>query len=246
MHRFFIDPSFIENGQVSLTGGAAHQISRVLRARPGEEIVVLDDTGWEHVVRLDEVANDEVRGTIAKKTPAAGEPRVTVTLYQALLKSDSFEFVLQKGTELGVSRFVPMQTTRSVAKAGGPQDGARAVRWRKIIQEAAEQSHRGRLPTLSSPVAFGAASELAAGLAVIPWERETGTGLKTVLAQSSASPAAEISIYTGPEGGFTADEVQQARLSGIVPVTLGKRILRAETAALATVSVVMYELDELG
>lgn len=246
MHRFFVDPSCIENGHVSFTGGAAHQISRVLRARPGEQVVVLDDTGWKYLVRLDTVAVDEVRGSIEDRTPVSGEPRVPVTLYQALLKSDSFEFVLQKGTELGVSTFVPVQSSRSVARAASSStDGTRAVRWRRIIQEAAEQSNRGRLPTLSPPVPFRAAIESVAGLAVIPWEREAGTGLKAVL-DEYADSAGGISIYTGPEGGFTADEVEQAHSSGIVPVTLGKRILRAETAAIVTVSAVMYEIGELG
>ena len=245
MHHFFVDPSCIENDHVSLTGRLAHKIARVLRASPGEQIVILDDTGWEYLVTVEQVAGYEVRGSIADRVPVTGEPRVSVTLYQALLKSDSFEFVLQKGTELGVSNFVPVQSARSVVKANDSLEGARGTRWRKIILQAAEQSNRGRLPTLSSPVSFRTASQSAGGLGIIPWECESVTGLKAVFDRSAASAATEISIFTGPEGGFTADEVEQAKSFDIVPVMLGNRILRAETAALATVAAIMYELGEL-
>ena len=249
MHRFFVPPEWIEDGTVVLSGGVARQLSHVLRTRPGDRITVLDDSGWEHLVTLTEVASDRTRGLVVERSRSVAEPSVRVTLYQGMLKADRFELVLQKGTELGASVFVPTLCARSVPRPRGEsRESSRLDRWRRIVVEAAEQSGRGRLPKLREPVPFSEACDGVRGPAIIPWEGETEAGLKAALGQlrPNAGALASLGIFIGPEGGFTQEEVDQARAVGVVAVSLGRRILRAETAGVSVVAAVMYELGELG
>ena len=249
MHRFFVPPASLDGDAVTLEGSTAHQLFRVLRARAGDRIVVLDNSGWEHRVTLDEVGPTVARGTITDRMPSRGEPEARITLYQAVLKSDRFDFVLQKGTELGVSSFVPVYCARSVPRETGERrTTSRYPRWRRIITEAAEQSRRGRIPSLAPPVDFITACEIVQGTAIIPWEEESETSLKSALGEWNlhGSSSASLSVFTGPEGGFTSEEVEEARARGIAPVTLGRRTLRAETASIAALAAIMYELGELG
>ena len=245
MHRFFVPPEWISDGSVTLSGQVAHQVTRVLRSRPGDRIVVLDGSGWEHLVTLEDVGPKRVRGSVTETLPSEGEPRTRIALYQAMLKADRFELVLQKGTELGVASFVPVTCARSVPQRCGE---ARGDRWRRIIAEAAEQSGRGKVPSLEEPVSFFDACDGVAGLGLMPWEQEHGTGLKAALAhwKGRGSDALSVSVFIGPEGGVTDEEAGYARDRGIVPVSLGRRILRAETAGIVAVSAILYELGDLG
>ena len=249
MHRFFVSPHCIDGDAVALSGPVARQLARVLRSRPGDQIVVLDDSGWEHLVTLQAVDPDVVRGAVTERRPSSGEPGVEITIYQGVLKGDRFELALQKGTELGVSAFVPTFCARSVPRRTDDAWAAgRYTRWRRILTEAAEQSGRGKLPTLREPVTFAAACDEVEGMALIPWEEEQGEGIRMALAswkrEDGGSPS--ISVFIGPEGGFTLDEIEYARARGIQSVGLGNRTLRAETAGLAAVTAIMYELGELG
>lgn len=248
MHRFFVPQECIEDDSVTLDGAVAHQLANVLRARPGDEIAVLDGSGWEHTVTLEQISAREVLGRVTERVPSAGEPEVEITLYQAVLKADRFEFVLQRGTELGVAMFVPVFCERSIpTNRGGEWPGKRLQRWERIVSEAAEQSHRGKVPVLRAPVDFSGACDTAEGLALIPWEEERETGLRATLARWKQDGTGRVvSLFIGPEGGFTAVEIEGARGKGVVPVTLGRRIFRAETAAITAVAAVMYECGELG
>jgi 16S rRNA (uracil1498-N3)-methyltransferase len=249
MHRFFVPPEWINDETVTLSGDVARQLARVLRSRPGDQIIVLDDSGWEYVVILASVTPEQVSGVVTDKTASQGEPNINITLYQGVLKADKFELVVQKGTELGISVFVPVFCDRSVpVERGNPWAANRYPRWRRIITEAAEQSHRGRIPVLKEPSEFAAACIGIEGLGIIPWEQENTTGLKKTLERwkSEGDNGSSVSIFIGPEGGFTQAEIEQARARGIVPVSLGNRILRAETAGIAVAAAVLYELDELG
>lgn len=249
MHRFFISPDCIDSESVVLPPEVSRQLTRVLRARPGEKIVVLDNSGQEYLITIDDLVRDAVRGTILEKSFGKGEPRIKITLYQGILKSDRFEYVLQKGTEVGISTFVPVYCERSIARAN--RDGwseNRVNRWRRIISEAAEQSRRFLLPVLEPSVDFHAACDAFEGEGLIPWEEERSTGLKSALSSLSRDDAgnSSISVFIGPEGGFSTDEIERAVSRGIVPVSLGNRILRAETAGLVAAAAILYELDELG
>lgn len=241
-HRFYISPHCVTPPTIRLGGDTAYQIKTVLRLRPGDEIIVLDNSGLERRVVLTEVDKNNVQGQIISQQPCQGEPKLNLTLYQATLKGQKFEWVLQKGTELGISSFVPIICQHSVVRdlAALAQKQARA---QQIIREAAEQSGRGKLPRLQQPCLFEEAvtQVQAKDLIIIPWEEATGLSLKQVL---SAAHIRSIALFIGPEGGFAPEEIELAQRSGAMIVTLGPRILRAETAAIAACAAIMYEMNE--
>ena len=240
--RFFVSPDTFLGERVRLRGAAAHQLRHVLRVRPGERIVLLDDTGQEFETELDAVEADACEGHVVAQRRSPNEPRVRLTLYAALLKHDKFEWVLQKGVELGVAAFQPVVTERCVAGEARPH---RLERWRRIVREAAEQSERGLIPPLAASLGFAAAVAQAAqaGLSLIPYEEEHVRSLRAVL--RAQPPATVFNLFIGPEGGFTPAEIELARSQGVLPVTLGPRILRAETASLAAAAAILYEYGEL-
>jgi 16S rRNA (uracil1498-N3)-methyltransferase len=212
----------------------------VLRLKKGDHIVVLDDTGWEYDVELSAISQERIEGKVTGKALASGEPRTRIILYQALLKGSSFELVLQKCTEIGVAGFVPVISGRCVA---GEPAGSRITRWQDIILEAAQQSRRGRLPVLHDVVSFRGACDSVEGISFLPWEGEHEKGIRDVLLGISNSDSVpEINIFIGPEGGFSGEEVDYARSRGITPVSLGGRILKAETAGLVAGALTLYEL----
>lgn len=208
--------------------------------RPGDEIIVLDNSGLERRVTLTQIDKTRVQGQIIAEQTNQAEPDLHLTLYQGMLKGAKFEWVLQKGTELGVSCFVPTVCQRSVVRDMG-SPAKKELRWQQIIQEAAEQSRRGKLPALapvcSLPEALAQAQ--TADLILFPWEETSDVGLKPILKNLTLS---HIALFIGPEGGFTPDEARLAQDHGAKLVSLGPRILRAETAALAVSAAIFYEL----
>ncbi len=236
MHRFFV--SDIHDEWVVFSAEQAQQISAVLRMAPGQRVIVLDNAGWEYEAELAAVERKRVTAVALAKRPAANEPKCQLTLYQSLLKRDNFEWVLQKGTELGITRFVPLITERTVARRPKKAD-----RWQRILVEAAEQSQRGRIPELAAPMRLTPAlADLPSQqTSFIPWEGTTGKGLRDGLMGEETA----VSIFIGPEGGFTAVEIEQAEQHGVTPITLGQRILRAETAAIAAAAIILHELGEM-
>jgi 16S rRNA (uracil1498-N3)-methyltransferase len=252
MHRFFVTPSCIEDNAVTVTGPQAHQIAHVLRMRPGDIVVVLDNSGWEIETRLVSVERSAVRGEVVRRRLAGSEPRTKISIYQGVLKSRNFELVLQKGTELGMVEFVPIITEWCVISDLEAVE-KKHDRWEWIIQEAAEQCRRGRKPTLRPAMLFSPACERTrqqGGLSLVLWAGEKVVGLRDLLrnappGHARAWPPISISLFVGPEGGFSTDEIDLARRYGIVPVRLGPRILRAETAGLVAASAILYELGDL-
>lgn len=245
MHRFFVPPSCIQGDHVTLPADASRQLARVLRARPGDKIIVLDDSGYEYAVTLEAVSSRSASGVVTDRHPGNGEPRLWITLYQGLMKADRFEYVLQKGTELGISRFVPMVSERTVAR--NVMSASRRERWGRIIREAAEQAGRCRLPALDDVVTFAEACDTIAKPAIIGWELERDSGIRDVLMRQKPEieAAQSLSIVIGSEGGLTEDEVGYALGRGIAKVSMGRRILRAETAGIVAAAAVLYEMDEL-
>jgi 16S rRNA (uracil1498-N3)-methyltransferase len=258
MRRFFVSPDQLEGDKVTITGPAVHHIRDVLRLRPGDDIVVLDNSSWEREVEIAEVGREQVVGRVLSRALATGEPRTKVSLFQGVLKGGHFETVLQKGTELGIVEFVPLISQRCVI-AGLDDVNKKMVRWRRIVQEAAEQSRRGRLPNLQPAMIFSQACERAkrmGGLSLMPWEGEERVSLKLVFGKeqkkskgketpSFPSNPFSINLFIGPEGGFTFEEVALAQRYGIVSITLGRRILRADTAGLVAAAAILYELGDL-
>ena len=257
MSRFFVDPECIGDTRASVGGTVARQAARVLRLRPGDQVTLLNNSGWEYSVRLSSVSPSRLEGEVIERTRGKGDPGIVLTLYQGVLKSDKLETVLQKGTEIGISAFVPSLSRRSVVRASkGWSDGKRA-RWRRIITEAAEQSGRSLIPYLSPPMAWTQALASAGGVQIMAWEgdpdeRRARNGAaragfrEAVLGSMDRIRAEGLSLFVGPEGGFDPEEVEEARAAGVVVVSLGQRILRGETAGLAMAAAVMYEAGELG
>ena len=246
MHRFFIPPEWIDRQKVTLVDEVAHQIRNVLRMKPGRKIIVLDNFGHEYTVQLTHVARNVVVGEIVDKQPAGNEPDLKISLYQGTLKAQKFEWVLQKGTELGIAEFIPVISERSVLGDVETAD-RKLLRWERIIQEAAEQSRRGTLPELRPAMMFAQACQRASrmeGVGLLAWEEAETDPLRSILTAIPQKPQT-VSLFIGPEGGFTVDEARLAHGYGIWPVWLGRRILRAETAGLVAASVILYHFGEM-
>lgn len=246
MHRFFITSPLTPGQELTLPPDVAQQVTRVLRMRAGEEILLLDGSGWEYPVELTGLASGHTTGRVGAGRLVKTEPTIAVTLYAAPLKGDHYAYTLQKATEIGVAAFVPTLTARTVANEAS---ATKLERWRRIVREAAEQSGRGRLPSVAAPLPFAEACRRAAeaGPALIPWEEEAARGLRSTLTAWSVEQGvpARLRLFIGPEGGFTTQEIEIARASGIVPVTLGKRILRADTAAAVALALALATLGEM-
>ena len=242
MHRFFIPSEWIAPPTVHLQGQIARQIKTVLRKQIGDELVVLDNSGMEWQVKITEISKEGIAAQIVNQRPAQGESTLKITLYQGTLKGQKFEWVLQKATELGVSRFVPMICERSVVNKVDALT-KKYSRWQEIIREAAEQSRRGRLPVLEPPLTLADAVKQTQSEAMIimPWEAASGPTLKSILTRVKAS---HISVFIGPEGGFAEQEAALVHEAGGAVVKIGPRILRAETAGLAVCAAILYEMGE--
>ena len=241
MHRFFIPPEWIGQSGVVITGEQAHQIKNVLRLKNGDRVIMLNNSGAEYELDLINITSSQVTGKIVEKRSSSGEPNIKITLYQSMLKGGKLDIVLQKCTEIGVTRFAPMICERTISRDPG---NSRQDRWKKIIREAAEQSGRGKVPILEPILDFSKACENAVGISFLPWEEESELGIKSAI--SKTGKINQLNIFIGPEGGFTKEEIELARSHGIIPVTLGKRILRAETAGMVIASVICYENGEMG
>jgi 16S rRNA (uracil1498-N3)-methyltransferase len=246
MNRFFVTSSSFRSENVVLPKDRAHQIRNVLRLGPGDPVILLDNQGYEYVVALEEVGREQITGKVIERRPASGEPSAQVTLYQSLLARDKFEWVLQKCTEVGVTGFVPVVTSHTLVRDPDSVGPTKLDRWKRIITEAAEQSCRGRVPELARAVTF---EEMLSDFdtyerCLIAQALGDGVALRDALHLGNNDPAT-VAVFIGPEGGFTEREVQLARAAGAVPVNLGRRILRTETAAVVATALVLYDLGQM-
>jgi 16S rRNA (uracil1498-N3)-methyltransferase len=249
MHRFFVSPEAFQRQPVVLTGDQAHQVRRVLRLRLGERVTLLDGQGRAGEAMLIALDDSTAKFQLVSAENVDTEPGVHITLYQAALKGERFGWALQKGTEIGVSRFVPLVCERNVVDDLDAVDDKRE-RWLRIIQEAAEQSGRTRLPELMAAQLFGQGVQEGPSadeplLRLIPWEAEQGVHLRDILKGCNLGPGWRIQVFVGPEGGLTEQEIALARRYGIKPVSLGARVLRAETAGLVAAAAILYEAGDL-
>lgn len=247
MQRFFLTGiSLAPGAEVDLTP-LAHQLYSVLRMRPGAQILLLDGRGYGCITEIHSLSRQAGTGKVLHRRPWPGEPALKLHLYQCSLKLDKFEWVLQKGTELGVSRFVPVICRRSVARPGNAAR-PRLERWRRIVQEAAEQAGRVQLPVVNEPVHLTQALATSHALRLVPWEEAQGAGCPSLGRALDAAPGGvdDIGLLIGPEGGLAVEEVAAAQAEGWQVVSLGSRTLRAETAALASSAVIMERCGELG
>lgn len=252
---FFVEPGTILGSRAEIRGQVARQIQSVLRLRPGDEIELLDNSGSAFAARIAGVGRDSVEAEITGMHEPRTEPGVRIELFQALLKGQKTEMVLQKGTEIGVSLFVLMLSDRCVSRPSPRDPASRLERWRTIVREAAEQSGRAVLPEVVGLTPFPQACEEAAtsNLALMAWEGARSGGLaEAVRARglaASPGPVADrpkLSLLVGPEGGFSAREAERAADAGIRIVSLGPRVLRAETAAIVACALALGSTGDLG
>ena len=241
MPKFFFDKTDLVHGQIQLHGENEKHIKTVLRAKEGEALTLCDGEGTDYQCRISSFA-DGVQLEVLSQAPCETEPKTKITLYQGLPKADKMELIIQKCVELGVERIVAVSTERAIVKLD-KKEGKRLERWQKIAEAAAKQSGRGRIPEVFGQVlkfrdAVAEARELDA--AIIPYEREEQLGLRSFVQSFQGE---RIGIFIGPEGGFAEEEIALAQENGITPITLGKRILRTETAGMITAAILLYELD---
>jgi 16S rRNA (uracil1498-N3)-methyltransferase len=256
-YRFFVAPEAFQGRNVQIVEPALiHQLGTVLRLTAGDRVTLLDNSGWEYIVELERIERDTVVGAIERKALAETEPHLKLALYVALLRGERFEWVLQKGTELGVSAFVPVVCQRSVVDDIADIGAAKTERWERIIREAAEQSRRAKLPKLRPAMLFDTACEHAVrrSQAFVLWEGSGATSLRTLVRRRAANAPEHavaqalpfsISLLSGPEGGFTESELATALMYRIELASLGPRTLRAETAPIAAAAAVLFEHGDL-
>ena len=238
MHRFIVREGLAAGAQVQLSQEEAAHAFKVLRLRPGEEVELTDGEGRLFGAKLNEVSRELVTAEVLEELDGKEAP-VRITLYQGYPKADKLELIVQKLTELGACRIVPVVMERSVAKPDQKDKAKRRERLQRIAQEAAKQCGRGMIPEIEEAISWKQALMMieAHELVVMPWEDARDTKLKDVYADRSE--AADIAIIIGPEGGISEAEADEAKAAGAVCVTLGPRILRTETAALASTAVAM-------
>lgn len=249
MARLFIPEDSIDGNQVHVRGDDAHYLAHVLRLGVGDKFQVVIAAAQEHTVVVEQISGEYVAGRIVHTVQRQTEPQLVLTLYQAILKGKNFPLVIQKTVELGVAEIVPLFTGRTVVKLSPGAVPARRQRWQEIAAEAAQQSERMNIPQVHLPLPLGEAVkrwQASGSPGIIFAARATGSencNLRNILTQ--LRPTSQLALFVGPEGGFSAQEAEMAVTTGLQEASLGRRILRAETAALLACGLCMYELDEL-
>lgn len=244
MHRFYALPDNIKEDLITLDSLDSHHLVNVMRLSNGDEIIVFDGRGKEYLCEVIDAKPEGVRVRALEQRMFDSEVRTNITLVQAIPKSDKMDFVVQKCTELGVSRIVPVISDRTVVKLTPKKEISRRERWHRIACEAAKQCGRSVVPEISEVRTFRSVVDTLTPkeLALIPWEGERTTRIGSVLKSTNAE---SIAVYVGPEGGFSLDEVRMAVQCGVIPVSLGPRILRTETAGIVALTIILYEYGEI-
>ncbi len=244
MQQFFAEPSRIREGQAVLEGADVNHMKNVLRMRQGEEVKISDGEGKVYRCRVRAYEDGRAVLDILEELEADTELPSEIWLFQGLPKGDKMDWIVQKAVELGVYRIVPFRASRSVVKLDEKKAGKKCGRWQTVAKGAAEQSGRGVIPEVGQVQDFREALRTAGSLdrILIPYELERGMA-ETVKVIEDIAPGQSVGIFIGPEGGFEKEEIELAVQHGAVPVSLGKRILRTETAGLTALSILMYHLE---
>ena len=242
MARFFVEPGSMQSNFILLTGSNAEH-AKVLRLKSGESVVVCDGIGNECVCTISDVSPGQVSLVVTDRMSSASEASVKVSVYMAFSKGDKFEHVIQKATELGAAEIIGFPSARCVSRPDDKSLNKKLDRWQKIAASAAEQSGRGAIPKVSVLASYKQALAQAADadVAILFYENEQARTLKMALSEKEYKT---VSILTGSEGGFEDSEVNEAVAAGLQICTLGKRILRCETAPLCALSAIMYDSGE--
>jgi 16S rRNA (uracil1498-N3)-methyltransferase len=247
MRYFFIEPVALQKSVVAIEGSEVRHIKNVLRLKPGDKIRVFDGEGFEYEASIHRFFADRVEIKIRRKFPGTKESPVQIAVAQALLKEKKMDRLLRHLCELGVTRWIPFISERSVPKSGEKRLSARAQRWNKIVKESCKQCQRSKLPeiiktlTFEDLLAYGQSCDLK----IVFYENESAT-LKSLMAPNPPATPRKILLILGPEGGFSDQEIENARAAGCVVAGLGSRILRAETAAIAACTLTQFLYGDMG
>ncbi|MCB7318624.1 16S rRNA (uracil(1498)-N(3))-methyltransferase [Lacrimispora sp. 210928-DFI.3.58] len=246
MHHFFVRPSQVEGSLVQITGPDVNHMKHVLRMKPGEQVLISDGEGHDYTCLVKSLENDLVEAEITAVNEEERELSSGIWLFQGLPKSDKMELIIQKAVELGAAAVVPVATKNAVVKLDKKKEEAKRRRWQAIAESAAKQSKRSRMPEvmelMSLTEAFAYIKERDFEVRLIPYENAEGMeGAGRALER--IGPGQDIAVFIGPEGGFDEKEIETALEYGVSPISLGKRILRTETAGLALLSVIMMKLE---
>ena len=244
MYQFFVEDSQVSENVVFIEGSDAGHIRRVLRMKAGEKVRVSTSSGKNYYCAIAETTEQMVRADILEECAEGTELPCRIYLFQGLPKSDKMELIIQKSVELGVYEIIPVAMKNCVAKLDEKKAEGRVARWQEIAKSAAKQSKRSLIPSVRMPMGYADAVKLAEELdvALIPYENERGmTATRETI--EAIRPGQNIGIFIGPEGGFSEREIALADACGMQRISLGKRILRTETAGLATLAILMYQME---
>lgn len=246
MNRFFVDdPGAFSDRSVVITGEDVNHVKNVLRLKENDELIVSDGRGRDYHCRISGITNEEVVADICDICDNFSELSTEITLFQGFPKGDKMELIIQKTVELGVTRIVPVMTKRIVVKLDDKKAKKKTERYNMIAESAAKQSGRGMIPEVTMPVSFAEAVSMAEKLDmnIIPYEEAEGVEYSRNIIKNIKGKKS-LGIFIGPEGGFAREEVEKALDAGASAITLGHRILRTETAGMAVISIIMFELEE--
>jgi 16S rRNA (uracil1498-N3)-methyltransferase len=245
MPRFYVPSPKIEKGKLKIEGQSVKHIRNVLRLKKGDEMTVFDGSGNEYGGTIVEESSSFVIVAIQEILPSKTESPLEVTLAQSLLKGEKMDYLIQKATELGVKEIIPFFSSRSIPLLEGSKRSAKLRRWMKIAIEASKQCGRGVVPVIQPIQEYSGLLRSASqdSLRLILWERE-GARLREVL--TNFKEKTKVFFMVGPEGGFSQEEVENAKQAGFFPISLGERILRSETVSLSLLSVLQYEWGDMG
>ena len=245
MYRFYVTQGQIQETEIVIVGQDVDHIKRVLRMKTGEEVVICNGQGKDYVCSITEMSNETITLKILSCEDTISELQTRITLFQGLPKKDKMELIVQKAVELGAYEIIPVMTKRTIVKLDDKKKEQKKIeRWQTIATAAAKQSGRGIIPQVKEVMTYQGAIAYAKTLDynIIPFEHEEGMK-KTRENIKKACEVRKVGIFIGPEGGFEDSEIEAAKREKIEPITLGKRILRTETAGLTTLSILMYELE---
>jgi 16S rRNA (uracil1498-N3)-methyltransferase len=247
MRHFFIDPSATINSVVEIQQPEAHHIKNVLRLKLGDRIKLFDGTGFEYDAVITEISAAKVKVEIRSKVRATSKSGVQITVAQAFLKEKKMDDLVRELCELGIARWIPFFSQRSIARPDASRLAGRTRRWHRIAAEALKQCRRSDLPEIAGAHSFDEVLEFSktCDLNIVFWENES-TPLRSSTDSNEKKPIKQILLMLGPEGGFTEQEIQRAKHGGFVVAGLGPRILRAETATIAAVTLVQYLFGDMG
>lgn len=245
MQRFFVTPDQVGEDKIRIQGSDVNHMKNVLRMRPGEEVMVSDGNNRQYRCRVEDYPDGEAVLAILEAGLVDTELPSRIYLFQGLPKQEKMEMIVQKAVELGVCQVIPVQTRRCVVKLDAKKAAKKVQRWQQIAESAAKQAGRGYIPAVSEVMTFQEALAFSEALDIrlIPYELADGMeGTRKIL--DGIRPGQSVGIFIGPEGGFEKEEVGRAVEAGALPITLGKRILRTETAGIAVLSILMYRLEK--